>query len=520
MISSLSSRVIWICLSFIIIPLFLHSIYLYRVEYRETYRDAEMTLRLICEAQSALIRERIYLQWNRLDAVDSEANRIAQQLGIIAIVPPQGVKSHFAIADRSYGGLVVGKIASPHKALALITPFPELLKEIAQIEQPWYPVAVALLDNEGKVLAGNVQTPALKLDLSVDPTNFSLHLSLPTAAIASLHFSFYLYRFLTLLFFIGILGGALVFLLIRRISRPLHQLCRTLDRVSEGAVHARYQPDKMGFEINELGQEFNRTLDALLLHQNRAEQERLGREKLAQELKIGRNIQFALFPQQLPAWTELDVATGFLPAMEVSGDFYDLFSLAADKLLIVVADTEGKGIPACLYALGFRSLLRSAAFAKQDLAAALLEANHLFWLDVQQSGTFLTAWTAIYDRESQILTYCSMGHPPALLKRDGHLQELGTEGIAFGAQDCHCITTQQIKLKSADVLVLYTDGILESHNADGERFARKRLHEILDQADPGVPSEQIVESVLEEIRQFSGGEPQFDDITCVVLRMV
>ena len=94
----------------------------------------------------------------------------------------------------------------------------------------------------------------------------------------------YYFRFATLVFFVGIFGGGAVYFFTRRIGKPLKDLCKTMERVSGGAAHARYTPDRMGFEINALGIQFNETLDSLLHHAQEAERERLIRERLAGEL--------------------------------------------------------------------------------------------------------------------------------------------------------------------------------------------------------------------------------------------
>ena len=517
---SLTRRVILVCLALLVIPLFLHSLYLYRTEYKEKLNDVQLSLQLIGEAQNALLEERVKLQWNRLDAIDSVNNPIAKKLGVESIGLPSGMSGNFVFADRGFGGLVVGKQITKDKAFILITPFDDLIRSMSHVQNNHYPVSIAIQEVKGATLAGVVKPDALSVRIPVANSNFYLLLTVPESAIQDLHYQQYLYRILTLLFFSGVVGGGLVALLIRRIASPLKKLCNAMDRVTEGAVHVRYEPDKMGFEINELGKQFNNTLDALLLNQALAEKERLAREKMAQELKIGREIQLSLLPKRLPDWKDLDIGPGFMPAAEVGGDFYDLFSLDDNKLFMIVADTEGKGIPACLYALGFRSLLRSAALKTGSLSEILLEANHLFWLDAQQSGTFITAWVGIYDREKRILTYCSMGHPPAVLKRNGELRELGTQGIAFGATECEAIQTSQIKLEKDDLIFICTDGILEAHNSLSERFGQKRLNHFLTQINSNSSSEKIVELLFEVIQKFSIGMLQHDDITCLSIRVL
>ncbi len=343
-------------------------------------------------------------------------------------------------------------------------------------------------------------------------------LTIPKNAIQELQQKEYYYRIGLLFIFVGVIGGGAVFLLSRRIGKPLKALCKTMTRVSEGGVHVRYTPDWMGFEINQLGKQFNETLDSLLLHQQEAERERIGRERLAEELKIGHEIQMSLLPTHLPNLPEIDMAPGYLPAKEVSGDFYDLFQLENGTILLAVADTAGKGISACLYSLGLRSMIRSLARTTKDLSEIVLQANDLFWIDARNSGMFVTLWLGIYDPAKHLLTYCTQGHPPGLLKRGNHIQELWTGGIALGAQQLDAIPTAQITLAEGDFLFLYTDGIIEAHDPDAQLFGQKRLREFILRKKKE-SSQQFVDQLLEEIHLFSQGSPQHDDIAMLALRI-
>lgn len=327
----------------------------------------------------------------------------------------------------------------------------------------------------------------------------------------------YYFHFATLVFFVGVIGGGAVYLLTRRIAKPLKELCKTMERVSEGAAHVRYTPDRMGFEINELGLQFNETLDALLLYTQEAEKERLLREKLAEELRIGHEIQANLLPLHVPGVAGVDIATSYFGSKEVSGDFYDLFRLENGKLLIAISDVAGKGISACLFSLGLRSMLRSLASVTTDLGELVRRVNDLYWIDAHEPSMFATLWLGLYDPASHYLTYCSQGHPPALLRRGNQLQELWTGGIALGAQKIDVIPTKEIILTKGDLLLLYTDGILEAHDRNDQLFGKERLHPFVLRGKG--TSQQIADQLIDEVRLFSRGEAQHDDMTLVVLKM-
>jgi sigma-B regulation protein RsbU (phosphoserine phosphatase) len=240
----------------------------------------------------------------------------------------------------------------------------------------------------------------------------------------------------------------------------------------------------------------------------------LGREKLAEELRIGHDIQASLLPSHVPGLAGIDIATGILPAREVNGDFYDLFRLESGKLLIVVCDMAGKGISACLYSVGLRSMIRSFARLSEDVAEIVRQTNDLFWLDAHESSMFATLWLGIYDPIKHLLVYCSQGHPPALLRRGTHLQQLWTDGIALGAQKVEVIPTKEITLHKDDLLIFYTDGVIEAHDPYKQLYGKKRLEEFLLRKKRET-AQQIVDQLIEEVHVFSQGAPQHDDITLI-----
>jgi len=515
---SLAQRAVLVSLCLLVIPLFLHSLFSYRAEYKDALADIKENLAITAKGQKAILEERINIQWQVLDAVAGKTDpAFMQHLQIFEIPMPSGLPNHFAIVSLRDDSLFVGKRISTTSALAISTPIETVFDQLTDFEKPDYPQSLAFVDKEGKALIGAKQETPISIQLPIEGSNFFLYLSIAEGAVKRLHKEWYFFHFLTLLFFIGFIGGLIVWLITKRISKPLRQLCKAMERVSEGAVHIRYIPDRMGFEINELGKQFNQTLDQILLHSEEAERQRIGRERLAEELKIGHDIQASLLPKHLPELKGLDIASGFLPAREVGGDFYDLFPMEEGKLLIVIADTAGKGISACLYSLGLRSMLRTLASGKKALSEIVLGANDLFWRDARHTGMFVTLWIGIYYPETKVLEYCSQGHPPAYLIHKGKCEALWTPGIAMGAQSFDTISTKQHKLKSKDVLFLYTDGIIESHDPDNQLFGKDKLQEFLVRSST-LPAHTIVEHLLKEIEVFSRGAPQHDDITLLVVK--
>ncbi len=517
---SLVRRILVIAILLLVIPLFLQSLFLYRQEYNQKLGDVEADLRMLGKERVHFIQEIIRMDWVFLDAQKNERvfGGNVKQLYMERIPLPQGVSEHFLLVNRGRNALLVGKRESNTSALVIPIPFSLIARDMPSA----YPIQLSLIESKEKtVWESRKFTEAsglVQVKIPIPETPLTFRLAIEKKQLHALHLESYYFRFATLVLFIGIIGGGAVYFFTRRIARPLKDLCKTMDRVSEGAVHARYTPDWMGFEINALGIQFNETLDALLRHSQEAERERLTRERLAEELRIGHEIQANLLPSHVPGLPGIDIATGYFSAKEVNGDFYDLFRLDNGQLLLAICDTAGKGIPACLFSLSLRSMVRSFASVTADVAELVRKVNDLYLIDAHEPSMFSTLWLGLYEPEKRRLVYCSQGHPPALLRRGGHLEELWTGGIALGAQKIDLIPTKEVALVEGDLLVLYTDGIIEAHDPDKQLFGKKRLHEFILRKRKET-CQQIADQLIEEIHLFTQGSPQHDDMTLVVMHI-
>lgn len=306
-----------------------------------------------------------------------------------------------------------------------------------------------------------------------------------------------------------------------RVSRPLRQLCHVMNRVGEGDLETRFVRDPMGFELNMVGEYFNKMVVSLLSQIEQVKSEKTEKEVLAGELKIGQEIQKSMLPATLSSIEGLDVATGYLAAKDVGGDFYDMLSREApDEYMIAIADTSGKGVFACFYSLMIRSLMRSfLGGASNSLASGISRANNMFLKDTGDTGVFVTAWVAYYHRVTQKLTYTSCGHFPAYLRRaNGEIEELSTSGIALGVVPYEAVETKEVILAKGDTLILYTDGVVEAHNKNNELFGVHRLRTLIEQ-DDGQVAKKLLNNILQAVSRFAAGVPQHDDITVLVIHI-
>ena len=513
---SLARRILIVVILLLVIPLFLESLFLYRQEYFQKLQDVETDIKVLASERAHFIQETLEVDWMWLEESEGPLDRAlsgskkSAALKIERIPLPKGASSQFVAVSKSRQALLAGVAETGASALAIAIPFSVIARDMPRS----YPIRIAIGDSRGTVFwqSSKILGDPLEAESPIGETGLTVHLSVEKSHIKGLHLESYYLRFAALVFFVGILGGLAVYLFTRRISKPLRHLCKTMERVGAGASHVRYSPDWMGFEINAIGLQFNEAMDGLLHHAAEADRERLQRERLAKELSIGHEIQASLLPTHISSLPGLDIATGYFASKEVNGDFYDLFRLPDGRILIAICDTAGKGISACLYSLGLRSILRALATVETELSELVKKANDLYMIDAHEASMFSTLWIGIFDPKDQKLIFCSQGHPPGVVVRGAQLEELWTAGIALGAQKMDAIPTKEFFLEKGDLLVLYTDGIVEAHNVKNQLFGKVKLYDLLTTKQKAT-SQQIVDRIIEEVHTFSEGAPQHDDIT-------
>lgn len=251
------------------------------------------------------------------------------------------------------------------------------------------------------------------------------------------------------------------------------------------------------------------------LHAQEAERARLGRE-----LELAHDIQRSLLPAEPPRLPGYQIAYRWRSAREVGGDFFDFLLLAPDRLGLVIADVSDKGVPAALYMMFARTLMRVSALSGREPAAALLRTNELILAD-STSDMFVTATYGVLDAAGHTLTYASAGHNLALHAPAGGraAEPLISEGIALGIVAETEIKQKALELAPGDVILFYTDGVIEALNPAGEEFGAQRLDDILC-AQRAAPAEAIADAIDAAVREFTGGAAQYDDLTLIVVKRV
>lgn len=321
-----------------------------------------------------------------------------------------------------------------------------------------------------------------------------------------------------------IIGGAVTCLLALWISHPLRQLSYVMGEVSQGNLNVRFHEEPWGFDINLLGRIFNSTLDSLLKNIQKAEEERVKKETYQRELAIGRQVQRSLLPLRLPAVTGADVAGTYLPASEVGGDFFAYLSKTTESgekvLVLCVADTSGRGISSCFYSLSARSLFRTYSTLSDNVGEILSLANNAFVHDAGDSGMFVTMVLGMYHTDSKIFSYYSCGHVPGFVRRaDGEIVTLAHMGLALGLKETDPYTPSSIQLGSGDIVILYTDGLIEAMSEQNQKFSQERLKSILKKGK-WKTAQEVLDTLTAEVKEFTSSTPQEEEVIIVALKVL
>jgi sigma-B regulation protein RsbU (phosphoserine phosphatase) len=242
---------------------------------------------------------------------------------------------------------------------------------------------------------------------------------------------------------------------------------------------------------------------------------------LQQELNVARNIQQSIVPRVFPPFPdrpELDIYATMLPARNVGGDYYDYFFIDRDRLVMVMGDVSGKGVPAALFMAISRTLLRAVGLRGTKPGDCLREVNDTLVKDNDQ-GMFITLFYCILDVRTGRLEYANGGHnPPYIVSPNGKVRPLpSTDDTVLGVMDELTYSTPQTSLEPGDLIFLYTDGITEAMNPQSKMFTDQRLQTFLEQS-AGLNTENLIRGVTAAVREFAAGAPQSDDITALAVR--
>ncbi|MDD2736855.1 MAG: SpoIIE family protein phosphatase [Desulfuromonadaceae bacterium] len=316
-----------------------------------------------------------------------------------------------------------------------------------------------------------------------------------------------------------LLLAAAVVLIARSITAPLHVLADATEAVAAGNFDAVLPPVRSHDEVGKLTQSFVAMNSALKEYIKNLTETTAAKERIQSELKVATDIQASLLPRIFPAFPdrpEFDIFASMDPAKEVGGDFYDFFFIDDNNLCFLIADVAGKGVPAALYMMVAKTLLKSEGQRLGEPGKILSHVNNVLAAD-NDSCMFATVFCAILDIRSGEVRFANAGHnPPLIIDSSGTHYLALKSGFVLGPMEDTDYETERITLQSGDTLFLYTDGVTEATNFADELYGELQLLSAL-QSGPKDNLVEMIHSIRFEVSRHANGAPQSDDVTMVAV---
>ncbi len=241
---------------------------------------------------------------------------------------------------------------------------------------------------------------------------------------------------------------------------------------------------------------------------------------IAEQMRLAAVIQRRMVPRQAPCCSGLDIAALYQPCFEIGGDLYDFVRLDEHTIAIVIADVIGKGIPAAIMMSMFRGAIRAYAdggYGRHTLAEICGKLNRLTCRECRD-GEFITQFLAAVNTKEMTITYCNCGHEPGLLIRDGRVTELDKGGLVLGVMEDAEYATETLSIEENDCLLLYTDGLIDAMNFDGQLWGKDRMLTAAKECLQ-CSADQMVRRILAYRRRFVGLAKQIDDTSIVAVKI-
>ncbi|MBO7669170.1 MAG: SpoIIE family protein phosphatase [Oscillospiraceae bacterium] len=299
------------------------------------------------------------------------------------------------------------------------------------------------------------------------------------------------------------------------VQRPVDAVAEALSSITGGNLDRRLDI-RSSREFARISDEINETVDALKGYIDREA------ARIDEELAYARRIQVSALPVLTGTYTDdpaFRLYTSMDTAREVGGDFYDFYKTEKGTLAFLIADVSDKGIPAAMFMMTGKTVLRDSVERMDGIGSAMAYANrHL--CEGNEAGMFITAWVGLLNLESGVVHFANAGHNPPVLIRDGQARMLEMDSdLILAVMDDTEYKTQMLKLEPHDLLFLYTDGVTEACNGAKELYGEKRLLEALRGVVPMEDNicELVCRRVKTSVDAFAAGAPQTDDITMLCL---
>ena len=305
---------------------------------------------------------------------------------------------------------------------------------------------------------------------------------------------------------------------IETLASHVREYGRTKDAGMAGLIRGEKFPSD---EIGDLADATESMIDQIQEHVEHVSRLSAERERAASELAVAHRIQLSALPPVAPPYTGQEgfcIAASMNPAKAVGGDFYDFFMVDERRCAFLIADVSGKGVPAALFMMHAKTLLRQLLTLGVEAAESMTLANNGLAQNNDEE-MFVTVWLGVLDTKTGKLDYSNGGHNPPLMRRaDGSVEWLRERSGSFlGSFEGIEYQGKRLQMNPGDTLLLYTDGVTEAIDLGEKCYGDDRLHDLLASIDPQTPAE-LVEDIKKDVAAYAGEAEQADDITILALR--
>ena len=312
-----------------------------------------------------------------------------------------------------------------------------------------------------------------------------------------------------------------IFFVRKVVTSPIGKLADFTQGITDSGVFENQRICiKTGDEIESLSDSFNFMLAELENYIENLSRVTAEKERIGAELDIAKDIQASMLPCTFPAFPdrpEFDIYASMVPAKEVGGDFYDFFMVDDTHLAIVMADVSGKGVPAALFMVIGKTLIKDHTTPNRDLGHVFTAVNNLL-CEANSEGLFITAFEGVLDLVTGEFNFVNAGHEmPFIYNAGGRFAPYKIRpGFVLAGMEDMKYRAGTMTLNPGDKIFQYTDGVTEAMDCGNRLYGMARLEDVLNRVNTGAPQE-ILAAVKEDLDAFVGEAPQFDDITMLCL---
>ena len=322
---------------------------------------------------------------------------------------------------------------------------------------------------------------------------------------------------------IGLTIVAYIFFVRKMVTKPIGKLTDFTQEITETNNFENQRIEiKTGDEIESLSDSFNFMLEEIQNYISNLSKITAEKERIGAELDVAKHIQESMLPCIFPAFPdrhEFDIFASMTPAKEVGGDFYDFFLVDDDHLAMVMADVSGKGVPAAMFMMISKTLIKSATQSGLSPKAVLEKVNNQL-CENNDAEMFVTVWLGILEISTGKMICANAGHEyPVIMRKDGEFELYKDKhGFVLAGMEDIRYKEYELEMNAGDRLFVYTDGVPEAINLSNTLYGTDRMVAALNTAKTGSCS-QLLEAVHQDVKSFAGEAEQFDDITMLCLEI-